>query len=83
MHAVMIVSVVFGGIVLSLGIICGTILLGIRARHGGISRNSREQAREEARMIQEIYHGMSMLEDRIDALETILMDRDKKERNRQ
>ena len=75
MTAVFIVSVVFAGIVLALAIICGTILLSMRIRHGGISRKSRKAQSEEARMFQEIYHGLSSMEKRVDSLETILLDK--------
>ena len=45
---------------------------------GGTTRPPRQAAREddmeEARMIQEMYRGMSRLEQRVDALETLLLD---------
>jgi len=82
MTAVIVVSVVFAGIVLSLAIVAGTILLAMKIRHGGgLSKGRRGQQADEARMIQEIYHGLAGLEKRIDALETILMERQGKERN--
>ena len=82
MTAVIVVSVVFAGIVLSLAIVAGTILLAMKIRHGGgLSKGQRGRQADEARMIQEIYHGLAGLEKRIDALETILMERQGKERN--
>lgn len=80
MHPVFIVAIVFGSIVLALAIVCGTILTAMRLRHGGISRHSREEQAAEAEMIQDIYHGLSKMEERVDALETILMDRKRKDR---
>jgi phage shock protein B len=80
MHPVVIVAIVFGSIVLALAIVCGTILMAMRWRHGGISRQSREEQATEAGMIQDIYHGLSKMEERVDALETILMDRKRKDR---
>jgi len=74
MTVVFIVGIVFAGIVLSLAIIGGTILTGIKLKTGGISKVDRLQRAEEARMIQEIYEGLSQMESRIEALETILMD---------
>ena len=79
---VFVVAIVFGSIVLILGIIAGTILMGIRMRHGSGSRGDRASEAEEARMIQEIFHGLSRLEQRVETLETILMDRKGKEDNR-
>ena len=56
--------------------------MGIRMRHGGGGRAERGSEAEEARMIQEIYHGLSRLEQRVESLETILMDQKGKEGNR-
>lgn len=75
MTSVFIVAVVFGAIIVGLSVICGTILMAIRLRHGGISPKARENQAEEAKIIQEIYHSLSKMEERVDALETILMDR--------
>ena len=79
MSAVLIVLIVFAGLVLSLAVVGGTILMTIRLRQGGLSKKDREQQVNEADMIQEIYNGLSNMEKRIDALETILMDRQGKE----
>jgi phage shock protein B len=79
---VFVVTIVFGSIVLILGIIAGTILMGIRMRHGAGPRSDRTSEAEEARMIQEIFHGLSRLEQRVEALETILMDQKGKEGKR-
>ena len=75
MHAVMIIAIIFTGIVLALAVIGGTVLMAIRLRHGGISRKDRQFQADEAGMIQEIYHGLSRLEQRVESLETLLMDR--------
>ena len=74
MHAVFIVASVFGGIVIALAVIGGTILMAIKFRHGGVSRTDQKYQAEEARMIQEIYQSLSRMEKRVEALETILMD---------
>lgn len=79
MSAVLIVLIVFAGLVLSLAVVGGTILMSIRLRQGGLSKKDREAQMNEAEMIQEIYNGLSAMENRIDALETILMDRQGKE----
>lgn len=82
MSAVLIVLIVFAGLVLSLAVVGGTILMTIRLRQGGLSRKDREAQMNEAEMIQEIYNGLSKMEKRIDALETILMDRQGKEQEK-
>jgi phage shock protein B len=79
MHGALIVSVVFGSAVLILAIIAGTILLAIRMIKGGKSPEDRQQLAEEARMVQEIYQGMAEIENRVESLETILLDNEKKD----
>ena len=74
MTAVWIVTIVFGSLVLVLATICATILLAMKWRRGGLSARSRKAREEEARMIQDIYQGLSRMEQRVEALETILME---------
>jgi len=75
MTAVFILSIIFGSIILGLAIIGGTILMTIKYRHGGLSREDRQKQAQDTKMIQEIYRGLSKMEERVEALETILMDR--------
>jgi phage shock protein B len=77
MKEVLIVAIVFASIVLSLAIIPGAILLAIKFFRGGQSAG--DQA-EEAKMIQKIYQSLSHMEQRVEALETILLDREKQKR---
>lgn len=79
MESALIVLVVFGSAILILAIIAGTILLAIRMIKGGVSPKDRQQLADEARMVQEIYQGMSELENRVESLETILLDSEKKD----
>lgn len=79
MEGALIVSVVFGSAVLILAIIAGTILLAIRMIRGRTSPKDRQQLADEARMVQEIYQGMSEIENRVESLETILLDKEKKD----
>lgn len=79
MHAVLILSIIFGGTVLALVIIGSTILMGIKIIKGGISPKGRRSESEEARTIQEIYEGLNRMESRVEALETLLMERDRKD----
>lgn len=82
MHEVAIVAIVFGSILIIFAIVPITILLAIRLFKGGISRSDRKKQAEETRMIQEIYQGMSHMEERVEALETILLDREKEDRHK-
>lgn len=79
MHAVLILAIIFGGTILALAVIGGTILMGIKIIKGGFSRQSQQSHAEEARMIQEIYQGLSRMEERVEALETIILERTRKE----
>ena len=78
MTAVWILVTIFGSIILLLATICGTILVAMKLRHGSLSVKSREAQAEEAATIQEIYQGLSQMEKRIEALETLLMERQAK-----
>ena len=79
MSAVIIVAIVFGSIIIAVTVISSSILMGMRLKHGDISRKNREELSDEAKLIQEIYHGMQKMEERVDALETILMDQKKRD----
>jgi hypothetical protein len=79
MNSVLIVAIVFGGIVLALAIVGSTILMAIRILKGGFTRKGRDIEADEARMIQQIYQGLSSMEKRVDALETILLEQERKE----
>lgn len=74
MNTVVIVAIVFGSFVTIAGLVCGTVLVLVRMRHNGIGRRNRHSGSEEAKMIQEIYQGLGRMEERIEALETILME---------
>ncbi len=78
MHTILILSVIFGGTILALAIVGSTILIAIKILKGGISSKGRQSQAEEARVIQEIYEGLGRLESRVEALETLLMERYRK-----
>ena len=80
MHGPLMIAIVFGGIVLALAIVGSTILMGIKILKGGASRTGQKLQAEEARMIQEIYQGLSRMEKRVEALETIILEHDRKDR---
>jgi TolA-binding protein len=80
MNGVFIVAIVFGGLVLALAIVGSTILMAIKTLKGGFSRKSQDVQAEEARMIQEMYRGLSDMEKRVEALETIILEQERKDR---
>ncbi len=79
MHGALIVAIVFSGIVLALAVVGSTILMAIKIIKGGISRTGQKHQADETRMIQEIYQGLARMEERVESLETILLDREKKD----
>ena len=46
---------------------------------GGSAKKNEQVAEEETRLIQELHQGLLRMEERIDALETILLDPDRKD----
>jgi len=53
--------------------------MAIKILKGGLTRKGRQDESQEARMIQEIYQGLSRMEERVDALETIIIDHERKD----
>lgn len=76
MSSVFIAIINVGGSILAL-IILGIIIIGIirAAKTGGLSKNEKDSRAEETRMIQDIYNALPKMEERIEALETILIER--------
>lgn len=80
MTGALIVGICIGGIILFIGTL-GLILIGIirASRSGGLSQKEKQTQAEEAKMIQDIYRGLSRMEERVEALETILIERQRKD----
>lgn len=80
MMGALIVGISIGGAILFIATI-GLIIIGIikTAKTGGLSKNEKQSQAEETKMIQDIYHGLSKMEERVEALETILIERQKKD----
>jgi phage shock protein B len=72
-------AIVFGGSILVLSIIGSTILIAMKIIRGGFSRKGQQLQSEEAKMIQEIHKGLKRMEERVEALETIILERERKE----
>ncbi|MFK5953555.1 MAG: phage-shock protein [Desulfobacterium sp.] len=79
MKTVFIAGIVFSGIILVLLVVAATLFMIFRMRQGGSLTQDRNKQNEEATMIQEIYTGLSRMEQRVEALETILMEQKKKD----
>lgn len=82
MTGVLIVAICIGGAILLVTTI-GLLIIGIikAAKTGGLSKKEKQAHTDETQMIQDIYHGLSKMEDRIEALETILIERQRKDFN--
>jgi phage shock protein B len=80
MDAALIVAIVFGGSVLALAIVGSTLLMAIKIIKGGVSRKEQRLQSNEAKLIQEIYKGLSRMEERVEALETIILERERTDR---
>ncbi len=80
MSFAIIAGLCIGGAILLVATI-GLMIIGIirAAKTGGLFQKDRQSRAEEDRMIQEIYHGLSRMEERVEALETILIERQKKD----
>jgi phage shock protein B len=80
MTGALIAGICIGGAILLITTI-GLIIIGIirASKTGGLSRKEKLTQAEETRMIQDIYHGLSKMEERVEALETILIERQRKD----
>ena len=81
MSAVLILIIIFGGSILALAIIGSTIVMAIKILKGGLSRKGQKLETDEAKVIQQIYQGLSRMEERVEALETIILDRERKDQD--
>jgi phage shock protein B len=72
--AVLIVFIVFVSLLIALTIVSWTV---VRLVSGGARRRAGGAA-DDAQLIQEIYQGLTKMEQRIESLETLLLERDGK-----
>ena len=77
MTSVLITGIFFSFVLAMLVIIVGAIVL-MSKKDGGL-RGDQFQS-DETRIIQQIHQGLSKMEKRVEALETILLERDTKEK---
>ena len=80
MHGLMFFVIVFGGVILILAILGSTVLMALKILKGGLTKKGQQTDADETRVVQEIYQGLSRMEKRVDALETIIIDQERKER---
>ncbi len=71
--SIIIVLIVFGALLCGLALLCFTVIYALR---GG--RQNRTTTAEETQLIQELYHGLSEMERRVESLETLLLEQGRK-----
>ena len=66
-------ATVFGGV----GLVIAVFFWGVKTSRGCRSGVSRQQLEDETRLLQEMYRGLTKMEERINILETILLEKQK------
>ncbi len=70
---------VFAVMLLGVAVVVVIMVLLVRLLRGGSGASTHNEAGNEARLIQELYHGLNKMEERMEALETLLLDKEQKE----
>lgn len=79
MTAVIIVGIILSSVLIAMGIIAATIIALARGKRGPLRVKGGEQ-KDETQLIQELHDGLLKMEKRIESLETILLERERKEK---
>jgi hypothetical protein len=66
---------------LALALLLAVVVAAIRAFGGSPPHRSRQDRDRETRLIQEIFQGLSRMEKKVEALETIVLDKERMEGN--
>lgn len=83
MIGVLIVAIIFGTVLAIVVIVFAFVLLKAKIQTGGSFRGGEQLQANETRLIQELHQGLSRMEERIEALETIMLDREEKEERKE
>ncbi len=67
-------------ILIPLLVLAGIIALVARLFQGSLARRQPQEREDETRMIQEIYNKLSRMEERVDVLETLLLEDARRDR---
>ena len=81
-ETVVIIAVSGGVAVMILATVMCMGYLFIKAVRGGGSKKSKQAETEETQLIQEIHHGLTRMEGRVEALETLLLKDERGQRER-
>jgi len=69
-----VLGIVFGGLVVVVGIVAYTIIMLVNGRRSSLLSD------DESRLMQELHNGFTKMERRVETLETLLIERDTKGR---
>ena len=83
MEEIIIVGIVFGSLILLFVIIFAFVLALKRTQGSGSMQRGSKIGNDETRLMQEIYQGLSRMEERVEALETILLDRERNKKRKE
>jgi len=75
-------GLVLGVVLIFVTFLFSAIVIFVKLLKGGASKNKQNNTNE-ARMIQEIYQGLARMEERVESLETILMERERARKERE
>lgn len=79
MHGIFFLFTIIGGAFLAFLLIIAAVIMIIRMLREGFTPGTGRMEAREARMIQEIYQGLGRMEERVETLETILMEKPQNE----
>ena len=82
MASVFIVLIVFGSIIMMMAIIASASIMGLKITRSGGKQKDRKSDNEEARTVEEMYQGLSRMEERVESLETIILDRERERKGK-
>ena len=75
-HGALAILLIFGTPFVA--VVGGIVIKVVKIVAGNPSKGGQKLQAEEARLMQELHQGLSRMEDRIEALETLLFERDRK-----
>jgi len=74
-----VIGAIFGFILLALALLGGLVVTIVRIIKGPGGQKAAQADEEEARLIQDLHKSLQRMDQRIDALETILLEKEMKE----
>jgi phage shock protein B len=79
-HGTLAILLIFGTPFVA--VVGGLCLNGLKIVKGTASGQSQRFSTEETKLMQELYQGLARMEERVEALETLLLNRERKESGR-